>query len=204
MLSDLSSPVLSLAADVVKDLEGEVAVCSLWCGERVPPMPPVLPRFPHQHPWRLVFTKCKSSIQDGRRLENLSWRLWHREMSMSTFAASQNNPPLLNPTETTPSFETDLPVLVSPIASPVLGAILGPLPKGTNPNNRTIAFLALSTDVSQQASLLLSSTRLLLCHLLILSHPLGLDRCLQLAESSATSCRRKSPYLQENFRHLRF
>ena len=43
MLSDLSSPVLSLAADVVKDLEGEVAVYGLWSGERVFPMPPVLP-----------------------------------------------------------------------------------------------------------------------------------------------------------------
>ncbi|KAF9647010.1 DUF1752-domain-containing protein, partial [Thelephora ganbajun] len=57
MLSNLSSPVLSLVADVVKDLEGEVAVYSLWS----------------------VFTKCKNSVQDGRRLENLSWRLWHRE-----------------------------------------------------------------------------------------------------------------------------
>lgn len=39
MLSDLSSPVLSLAADVVKDLEGEVAVYSLWSGERVLSLP---------------------------------------------------------------------------------------------------------------------------------------------------------------------
>ena len=42
MLSDLSSPVLSLAADVVKDLEGEVAVCSLWTGQRVLPIRPSL------------------------------------------------------------------------------------------------------------------------------------------------------------------
>jgi len=28
----------------------------------------------------LVFTKCKESLQDGRRLENISWRMWHREM----------------------------------------------------------------------------------------------------------------------------
>lgn len=27
-----------------------------------------------------VFTKCKESLQDGRRLENISWRLWYREM----------------------------------------------------------------------------------------------------------------------------
>ena len=45
MLSDLSSPILSLAADVVKDLEGEVAVYSLWSGERVLRIPPVLSRF---------------------------------------------------------------------------------------------------------------------------------------------------------------
>jgi len=42
MLSDLSSPVLSLAADVVKDLEGEVAVYGLWSGERVLTLPPAL------------------------------------------------------------------------------------------------------------------------------------------------------------------
>ncbi|KAG2145204.1 hypothetical protein DEU56DRAFT_732357, partial [Suillus clintonianus] len=28
----------------------------------------------------LVFTKCRESFQDGRRLENISWRLWHREL----------------------------------------------------------------------------------------------------------------------------
>jgi hypothetical protein len=28
-----------------------------------------------------VFTKCKDSIQDGSRLENISWRLWFREMT---------------------------------------------------------------------------------------------------------------------------
>lgn len=147
MLSNLSSPVLSLAADVVKDLEGEVAVCSLWSGER--PMPPILPRFPHPPPWRLVFTKCKSSIHDGRRLENLSWRLWHREMSMSTSVSPQNNLPLPASTETTPSSETDLPILVSPTASPVLGATHNPFQKGTDPKNRPIPFLSLSADVCQ-------------------------------------------------------
>ena len=44
MLSDFS-PVLSLAADVVKDLEGEAAVCSLWSGERVLSVLSVLPLF---------------------------------------------------------------------------------------------------------------------------------------------------------------
>lgn len=130
MLSDLSSPVLSLAADVVKDLEGEVAVYGLWSGERVLPMPlNLLPCFAHCYPWRLVFTKCKNSLQDGRRLENLSWRLWHREMSTST--VSPNHPPPPSSTEMTPSSETDLPLLVSPTASPVLGVTISPIPKGT-------------------------------------------------------------------------
>lgn len=31
----------------------------------------------------LVFTKCKESLQDGRRLENIAWRLWHREMILN-------------------------------------------------------------------------------------------------------------------------
>jgi len=30
-----------------------------------------------------VFTKCKASIKDGHRLENISWRLWHRELALS-------------------------------------------------------------------------------------------------------------------------
>jgi len=27
-----------------------------------------------------VFTKCKESLQDGPRLEYISWRLWHRQL----------------------------------------------------------------------------------------------------------------------------
>lgn len=30
----------------------------------------------------IVFTKCKESLQDGRRLENISWRLWYRELKL--------------------------------------------------------------------------------------------------------------------------
>jgi hypothetical protein len=33
---------------------------------------------------RSVFTKCKESLQDGRRLENISWRLWYRELAAHT------------------------------------------------------------------------------------------------------------------------
>jgi hypothetical protein len=101
--------------------------------------------FAHRCPWRLVLTKCKNSVKDGRRLENLSWRLWHREMSTST--ASSNHPPPTSPMEVMPSYETDLPVLVSPSPSPVLGATLSPLPRGRVPNIHPVAFLCLLTFI---------------------------------------------------------
>lgn len=28
----------------------------------------------------LVFTKCKEALPNGARLENITWRLWHREL----------------------------------------------------------------------------------------------------------------------------
>ncbi|SJL04310.1 uncharacterized protein ARMOST_07673 [Armillaria ostoyae] len=58
MLLALPNPVLATATDVLRDLDGDEALTSLW----------------------FLFTKCKSSLHDGRRLENISWRLWHREM----------------------------------------------------------------------------------------------------------------------------
>ncbi|KAF8624425.1 hypothetical protein AX17_007134 [Amanita inopinata Kibby_2008] len=58
MLAALPAPVLSVTADAVRDLDGQDALSGLWT----------------------LFTKCKESIQDGRRLENISWRLWYREM----------------------------------------------------------------------------------------------------------------------------
>lgn len=43
-----------------------------------------------------VFTKCKSSLADGGRLENVSWRLWHREFTSvaTTLKSSSFNPDL--------------------------------------------------------------------------------------------------------------
>lgn len=67
VIATLSAPVLSVAADVVKDLEGGDALCGLWA----------------------LFTKCKESLQDGQRLENISWRMWYREM----VAAQSYRPP---------------------------------------------------------------------------------------------------------------
>ncbi|OSX57581.1 hypothetical protein POSPLADRAFT_1095013, partial [Postia placenta MAD-698-R-SB12] len=59
MIAHFPSPVLSVAADVIQGLEGEDALYSLWA----------------------LFTKCKESLKDGRRLENISWRLWYREIA---------------------------------------------------------------------------------------------------------------------------
>ncbi|TFK36752.1 hypothetical protein BDQ12DRAFT_589005, partial [Crucibulum laeve] len=61
MLTSFPAPVLSVAADAVRELEGRDALSGLWT----------------------LFTKCKESLQDGRRLENISWRLWYREMMLA-------------------------------------------------------------------------------------------------------------------------
>ncbi|KIJ13152.1 hypothetical protein PAXINDRAFT_117466 [Paxillus involutus ATCC 200175] len=61
MLATFPAPVLSVTADAVRDLQGHEALSSLW----------------------MIFTKCKESLQDGRRLENISWRLWYRELVLA-------------------------------------------------------------------------------------------------------------------------
>ncbi|KAG6901651.1 hypothetical protein C0995_009542 [Termitomyces sp. Mi166 len=59
---EFPAPVLSVAADVIRELEGGEALTGLWT----------------------LFTKCKASLEDGHRLENISWRLWHRELAATT------------------------------------------------------------------------------------------------------------------------
>ncbi|KNZ75815.1 hypothetical protein J132_01563 [Termitomyces sp. J132] len=51
---EFPAPVLSVDVDVVRKLKGGEALTGLWT----------------------LFTKCKASIEDGHRLENISWRLW--------------------------------------------------------------------------------------------------------------------------------
>ncbi|KAF8181518.1 hypothetical protein BJ912DRAFT_854651 [Pholiota molesta] len=63
-------PILAVTADAVRDLDGREALSGLWT----------------------LFTKCKESLQDGRRLENISWRLWYRELMLT------DRPPLKNST----------------------------------------------------------------------------------------------------------
>lgn len=68
MIAHFPSPVLSVAADVIQGLEGEDALYSLWA----------------------LFTKCKESLKDGRRLENISWRLWYREIAAQQSLSSSS------------------------------------------------------------------------------------------------------------------
>ncbi|EJF58580.1 hypothetical protein DICSQDRAFT_66665 [Dichomitus squalens LYAD-421 SS1] len=89
MVSTFPSPILSVAADVVKDIEGEDALCSLWA----------------------LFTKCKESLKDGRRLENISWRLWYRELASAQCTPS-SSPGTLSP----PFSEKRSPSPVTPIS----------------------------------------------------------------------------------------
>ncbi|KAF8972335.1 hypothetical protein BDZ97DRAFT_1650304 [Flammula alnicola] len=72
MVSAFPTPVLSVTADAVRDLEGRDALSGLWT----------------------LFTKCKESLQDGRRLENISWRLWYREMMLENH--SRESVPLVH------------------------------------------------------------------------------------------------------------
>jgi Fungal protein of unknown function (DUF1752) len=85
MVSSFPSPLLSLAADAIQDMDGADAVTGLWTSA---PLPLSVLSFLTFSP---VFTKCKESIQDGPRLENISWRLWHRHLS----ANSRSKNPLL-------------------------------------------------------------------------------------------------------------
>ncbi|KAF4597715.1 hypothetical protein EYR40_008180 [Pleurotus pulmonarius] len=55
MLNNQPSPLLTIASNVLREVD---SAASLWA----------------------LFSKCKGSMKDGERLENLSWRLWYRGM----------------------------------------------------------------------------------------------------------------------------
>ncbi|KAF8992287.1 hypothetical protein BDQ17DRAFT_1254144 [Cyathus striatus] len=56
----LPRPVLAVTPDAVRNLQGREAV------------------LPSGY---VIFTKCKESLHDGRRLENIAWRLWYRALA---------------------------------------------------------------------------------------------------------------------------
>ena len=71
-----------------------------------------------------MFTKCKESLKDGRRLENISWRLWYREMasarstpSSSPGTLSQSFSEKMSPSPITPVSEDGLVVAVVSLVS---------------------------------------------------------------------------------------
>lgn len=92
MVEHFPSPILSLASDAIKDLDGHDVLPGLWTGTATPTSHPhtfffgtfLHDRFFPDFVLSLVFTKCKESLQDGRRLENISWRLWYRELAAHT------------------------------------------------------------------------------------------------------------------------
>lgn len=77
MPSSFPYPILAVTADAVKELEREDVLCGLWTRAYLRDLPPI---FFELTSLDKVFTKCKESLKDGHRLENISWRLWYREM----------------------------------------------------------------------------------------------------------------------------
>ena len=70
-------PVLSLQTSAISklgNLDAE-SLAAMWTGQsrRFPEFAPLLTEI-RASP---VFTKCKTHLENGRRLENLSWRLWY-------------------------------------------------------------------------------------------------------------------------------
>jgi hypothetical protein len=83
---EFPSPILSVSTEVVKDLDGEDALYGMWAGGLI-----VLIIINTETDIAPVFTKCKQSLKDGRRLENMSWRLWYREMSVAHSPAKDSD-----------------------------------------------------------------------------------------------------------------
>jgi hypothetical protein len=90
MLATFPVPILSVTTEAVRDLQGQDALYGLWTGEQS-----YGNAFTHSISNLLplsVFTKCKESVQDGRRLENISWRLWYRELKLIEAQVSYQPP----------------------------------------------------------------------------------------------------------------
>jgi hypothetical protein len=78
MPSCLATPVLQVDTNVIHqvDTQNPDNLFSMWTGES---STPVLLQWDARANNITVFAKCAGSVQQGRRLENLSWRLWTRE-----------------------------------------------------------------------------------------------------------------------------
>lgn len=63
-----------------------------------------------------VFSKCADSMEDGRRLENLSWRVWNREVLCCEPQPQLATTPAVNITRSRPS-KADVPELSASVDS---------------------------------------------------------------------------------------
>ena len=63
-----------------------------------------------------VFSKCADSVEDGRRLENLSWRVWNREMLCCEQPPQMATTPAIGPTKLRPA-PSDVPSLSTSVDS---------------------------------------------------------------------------------------
>ena len=130
MLTTFPAPVLSVTADAVKDLQGQDALSALWARKHlVPPLPiPLTLSFS-------VFTKCKESLQEGRRLENISWRLWHRELLLAQQAYQPPTPDSVSHLKPTPTSLTSFFPLPDPVRlAHSSGMFRGSFPFMVNPH----------------------------------------------------------------------
>ena len=78
----LETPVLSVDAGKMRriDTRNVENLFGMWSGEHDPNCTRLDLFMNTNRPLFAVFSKCASSMEDGRRLENLSWRVWNREL----------------------------------------------------------------------------------------------------------------------------
>ncbi|RFU73683.1 hypothetical protein TARUN_8569 [Trichoderma arundinaceum] len=77
----LDTHVLTVDANVIHkvDTGNPANLYSMWTGEEIPLASCTGGRSVTDSLVALVFSRCADSVEQGRRLENLSWRLWQRE-----------------------------------------------------------------------------------------------------------------------------
>ena len=76
----------------------------------------------------LVFTKCKESVPNGARLENITWRLWHRELKGAVLEKASQITDECNAVEAIglpekSSYQPPTPSASSPCSSPSEGML---------------------------------------------------------------------------------
>lgn len=118
MPSRLAAPVLMVdAAKMHKvDTRNVENLFGMWTGET-----PLLPAADNPDFSLAVFSKCADSMEEGRRLENMSWRLWNRETFCCEAQPQLATTPAINVTNSRPKSRDipELSVSVESVASEV-------------------------------------------------------------------------------------